>query len=57
MKHIRVALFVALVSLGTVVAAPPDKTFRGEIMDIQCAKMGSHDVMIKRFANSLPARR
>src|SRR6266852_2389369 len=45
MKHIRIVLFVGLGSLGTTFAAPPDKTFRGEIMDTQCAKMGSHDVM------------
>jgi len=45
MKHIFIALFGTLVFLAAVFAIPPGKTFRGEIMDSQCAKAGSHDVM------------
>jgi hypothetical protein len=48
MKHINVALFGALVFLAAALAAPAKNTFRGEIMDMQCAKMGSHDVMMKK---------
>ncbi len=29
-------------------AAAKDKTFSGEIMDSQCAKMGSHQTMLKK---------
>jgi hypothetical protein len=29
-------------------AAPKDKTFKGEIMDSQCAKEGSHAMMLKK---------
>lgn len=39
------AMFV-LISLGF--AAPKEKTFTGEIMDSQCSKMGSHEMMLKK---------
>jgi hypothetical protein len=43
------SLFISLIcvaaGIGAVQAA--DKTFTGEIMDSQCAQMGSHDNMMK----------
>jgi hypothetical protein len=39
------AIFV-LVALSS--AAPKQKTFTGEIMDSQCSKMGSHEMMLKK---------
>src|SRR5258708_28784796 len=35
------------VAAGLGVAGADDKTFTGEIMDSQCAQMGSHDNMMK----------
>jgi len=37
-------LVVSLVSFG----APKDRSFTGEISDSQCAKMGSHEGMMKK---------
>ncbi len=34
--------------LAAALAAQVKKTFRGEVMDSQCAKMGSHDLMMKK---------
>ena len=48
MKKLALSL-AALVALSTVsLAAPKSQTFTGEIMDSQCANMGSHDMMMKR---------
>jgi hypothetical protein len=41
-----VILSLSLASLGA--GAGKEQTFTGEIMDSQCANMGSHDVMIKQ---------
>ena len=43
------SLFITLlcVAAGFGVARAADKTFTGEIMDSQCAEMGSHDNMMK----------
>lgn len=39
----------AVVALSTLsLAAPKSQTFTGEIMDSQCAKMRSHDMMMKK---------
>src|SRR6266851_10503658 len=38
---------VLCVAAGLGVARADDKTFTGEIMDSQCAQMGSHDNMMK----------
>ncbi len=38
---------VLCVGAGLGVARAADKTFTGEIMDSQCAQMGSHDMMMK----------
>jgi hypothetical protein len=48
MKNIRMALFGMVSFFGMAFAAPQERTFRGEIMDTQCAKMGSHEVMMKK---------
>jgi type 1 fimbria pilin len=40
-----VAAFMLLVP---ALAAAKDSTFSGEIMDSQCAQMGSHDMMMKK---------
>jgi hypothetical protein len=42
-------LLVTLALAGMSLGATKGRTFRGEIMDVQCAKMGSHDFMAKRF--------
>ncbi len=40
---------VALLFLGVfALAAPKEQTFTGEIMDSQCSKMGSHEMMLKK---------
>jgi hypothetical protein len=40
---------VALLFLSAfALAAPKEQTFTGEIMDSQCAKMGSHEMMLKK---------
>lgn len=44
-----VASLVASLILGAVsFAAPKEQTFTGEIMDSQCAKNGSHEMMLKK---------
>jgi hypothetical protein len=48
MKRIGVALLGTAALLGASPVPAPKKTFHGEIMDTQCAKMGSHDVMMKK---------
>jgi hypothetical protein len=48
MKKIAGSLLAAFVLLTLSVAAPKEKTFTGEIMDSQCAKMGSHEMMLKK---------
>jgi hypothetical protein len=45
MKPLFIALLCVAGGFGTARAA--DKTFSGEIMDSQCADMGSHDGMMK----------
>ena len=48
MKWIAVMLFGTVALLGASSEVSSNKSFRGEIMDTQCAKMGSHDVMMKK---------
>lgn len=48
MKKIAVAMGVSVLFLSVGLAAPKDKTFRGEIMDSQCAKNSSHEMMLKK---------
>ena len=48
MKKLAVTAIVTL-ALGILAfAAPKQQTFKGEIMDSQCSKMGSHDMMMKK---------
>jgi hypothetical protein len=43
------ALFGALVLMALCISAwAKDKAFNGEIMDSECASMGSHDQMMKQ---------
>src|SRR5579864_5553128 len=48
MKRIAGILLATLVLSTLSFAAPKEKTFTGEIMDSQCAKMGSHEMMLKK---------
>ena len=48
MKRMDLMLFGVVILVGASPAILSSKTFRGEIMDTQCAKMGSHDVMMKK---------
>jgi hypothetical protein len=48
MKKLTLGLFAALLLTSIGVAAPKDRTYTGQIMDNDCAKMGSHDAMMKK---------
>src|SRR5690242_3444279 len=48
MKKIAVALGVSALLLSPGFAVAKDKTYTGEIMDNQCAKVGSHEAMMKK---------
>lgn len=52
MKSIAVgtAGVLALLLMGAGFASAKDSTFTGEIMDNQCAKVGSHETMMKKHA-------
>src|SRR3984885_7627271 len=58
MKRLTFAIFgslmFVLLSVGFGVAQ--DRTFSGEIMDSACAKMGSHDGMMKSHADIKDAK-
>jgi uncharacterized protein DUF5818 len=47
MKRLLALVILSLMP-SLIVAAAKYQTFSGEIMDSQCANMGSHDVMIKQ---------
>jgi hypothetical protein len=47
MKSSALGLIAALMLVGVSLAAQGSKTYTGEIMDSACAKMGSHDAMMK----------
>ncbi len=56
MKQVALTL-AALMVLGAASFArsnPPTRTFRGEIMDSPCAKMGNHDAGYKMTSTSTP---
>jgi type 1 fimbria pilin len=59
MKRVTVAvvgsLMLLLVSMSF--AAAQDRTFSGEIMDSSCAKMDSHDAMMKSHPDIKDAKR
>jgi hypothetical protein len=48
MKKVVTGVVTTLVLASVSFAAPKARTFNGEIMDSQCAKMGSHEMMMKR---------
>jgi len=48
MKKLASGLVAALLLTGISMAAPKDKTYAGQIMDSDCAKMGSHEEMMKK---------
>jgi starvation-inducible outer membrane lipoprotein len=47
MKKLALLLCVLLIPAALAVAGQAGKSFTGEIMDSQCAMMGSHDQMMK----------
>ncbi len=51
MKRVVMSFVATMILLSVSFAAPKakaGKTFRGEIMDSQCAEMGSHAMMMKK---------
>jgi uncharacterized protein DUF5818 len=48
MKKIAVTMCVPTLLLSASFAVAKDKTFSGEILDSQCAKNGSHEMMLKK---------
>jgi hypothetical protein len=48
MKKTAGTLLAIFVLISFSFAAPKEQTFTGEIMDSQCAKMGSHEMMLKK---------
>jgi hypothetical protein len=51
MKKVAFGFLATLMFLTVALAAPQNKTFIGEIMDSSCAKMGSHEEMMKMHAD------
>jgi uncharacterized protein YdeI (BOF family) len=49
MKKFRIVLTMASVLLAVSLAAQQARTFAGEIMDSQCAAMGSHQTMMRKM--------
>jgi type 1 fimbria pilin len=57
MKTLGFALAASILLCGLALAAPQKNgTFSGEIMDSACAKMGSHDAMMKQHPNMKTAK-
>jgi hypothetical protein len=48
MKKLFAILVLSFSFVGLSFGAAKEQTFTGEIMDSQCANMGSHDVMMKQ---------
>ena len=48
MRKLALSLAAVAVLSTLSLAAPKGQTFTGEIMDNQCASMGSHDMMMKK---------
>jgi len=51
MKTLALAFATSILLGGLALAAQKNGTFNGEIMDSACAKMGSHDAMMKSHPN------
>lgn len=49
MKRYAAVIIVWFALAGLGWAAPKPKAFRGQIFDSQCAKMGSHEMMVKKY--------
>ncbi len=47
-KLLGIAAVIAFAFFPNALSAPKDEVFSGEIMDSQCAKMGSHEIMMKK---------
>jgi hypothetical protein len=57
MKTLGLTLATSILLCGLALAAPQKNgTFKGEIMDSACAKMGSHDAMMKQHTNMKTAK-
>jgi uncharacterized protein DUF5818 len=48
MKKIAIATVASVMFFAAGYTLAADKTFTGEIFDSQCAKMGSHEMMVKK---------
>lgn len=48
MKNVTIGMVASLMLFAVSFTYAKDKAFMGEIMDNQCAKMGSHDMMMKK---------
>src|SRR6516164_1199502 len=48
MKKIAVPVAASVLLIAASYAGAKDRTFTGEIFDSQCAKEGSHEMMIKK---------
>jgi hypothetical protein len=48
MKKVAVSIMATLVLATLSFGAPKESTFTGEIMDSECAKVGSHEMMMKK---------
>ena len=48
MKKVAVSIMATVVLATLSFGVPKESTFTGEIMDSECAKVGSHDVMMKK---------
>jgi type 1 fimbria pilin len=57
MKTLALAFATSILLWGLALAVPQKNgTFTGEIMDSACAKMGSHDAMMKQHPNMKTAK-
>ena len=52
MKKLALTVVAILTVVSLSFAAPKAKTFTGEIMDSQCAMMGSHDTAGYKMTNT-----
>ena len=50
MKTLALGVLAFLFVASVATAAPEGKSYSGEIMDSQCAQMGSHDAMMKSMS-------
>src|ERR1700683_2591346 len=48
MRKFASGLIAAVLLTAICIAAPADKTYTGQIMDNECAQMGSHESMMKK---------